>query len=310
MLDILVQKQQKVKGGAFPTLELSRIKREHVVPTLKDLAQKLNIQGLDYEYMSSHLMGSVGKQSDSGDIDISVDQKQFPKKILTIIAQKVQSILGKAYATTHLIKGGQVNIAWPIFGEESKFIQVDFLYGPDDWLKFTHYSPGTDLSPFKGVWMSTLMGVLAKFAVNYRERNANGVEVARVSLNYDLERGLFRKHSIIMRDPEHMSTVEPEVWETRLGTLMDRGIIPRGPIPRFSRIGYIDDPLEVVRILFGSHLYLKDVDTFEKMWDRTRRSYPKELPEIKERLIEALSRNGLKNRMTPDEIREMLDTLG
>jgi len=158
-IEKLFERQLLLMGGnAFKQLDVRRIKRVDIDSTLRYVSQHLSGTGMTFEYMKENLMGSAGKQADSGDLDVAVDEDKFNKKTLSTIAQATRSHLGDdIYANTKTLKGGQIQTAWPINGNPAEgYVQVDFIIGKLEWLKFSHWSPGKDNSPYKGVWISAL----------------------------------------------------------------------------------------------------------------------------------------------------------
>lgn len=289
-------------GNALPNV--SRIKREFIDPTLKFVGSKLSYLGIDYNYLKNHLMGSAGKQTDSGDLDIAIDKNKFNRQTLVKIGEFVRKEYGDKFVNSKGLNSGQINTSWPIVGDD-KFIQIDFIIGDVDWLKFSHYSPGKDISPYKGVWISTILAVLAKFAKDYEliidpisgkiiQRKSDiiwtpeeGDRIARVGLSYDLEKGLHRVWKMQKKQGQHVSKVSPDEWESTVKLPQDQKIPPR-----FTRTGYITNPPDVLRILFKQEIDLKQVDTFEKIWKLIKKmSSENKLPNIdviKDRFADAL----------------------
>ncbi|NJO63708.1 MAG: hypothetical protein HC836_37630 [Richelia sp. RM2_1_2] len=290
-------------GNAFPSLKLSRINREDIGSTIDLISKTLSPIGITKKYIMNHLMGSVNKQADSGDIDIALDNSKFSKETLIKISDIIRQKYDNEYVQTKTLPGGQIQTAWPIANNPSKgLIQVDFILGSPDWLKFSHYSPGLDRSPYKGVWISTMLGVLAKMKKEYElwdegPRNDLKKQIARVSWSYDLEKGLHRQWKLRKRPGERMGKTNPDEWETKL---------PAKPV-RFSRVGYINTPEDVVRIILGDDVKPSDIETFEELWGVIKqRSAEGELPpvnEIKQRFAQALVRSSaVKQFKSPEDV--------
>jgi hypothetical protein len=163
-------------GNAFPHVQVVRVKREDVFPTVQYVVDTLRLEGFTYEYATRHLMGSAGKQADSGDLDFAmnnrparfVGEEDLPVFKLRDVAARCREVLPEGHVATKTLKGGQFQTAFPVAGDPTKgYAQVDFVAGEPKWLMFTHYSPGQDVSPFKGVTISTLFGVLAKMRKDF-----------------------------------------------------------------------------------------------------------------------------------------------
>ncbi len=78
-------------GNAFKELSLQRIKRENINFTLAYVADNLPIS---FDYMVENLLGSAGKQADSGDLDIALDDETYSKQTLRDIADIVRQRSG------------------------------------------------------------------------------------------------------------------------------------------------------------------------------------------------------------------------
>jgi hypothetical protein len=258
----------------------------------------LAMPNLSLAYIKANLMGSTGKQADSGDIDIAIDDSIFTMQDMQYINSFVRKYFGDQYANSKGMAGGQLNTAWPIAGDKANgYVQIDFILGDPTWLKFSHHSPGLDVSPYKGVWISTMLGVLAKFKKDYEKMDPEGNQISRVGLAYDLEKGLQRKWKLQKVKNQGASEVSADEWESKAPS----------PVERFARIGYLTNPDDVVRILLGDDVKPSDVDTFEKLWEVIKqKSKAGRLPpiaEIKDRFADALLRSGdKKNYKTKEDI--------
>lgn len=295
-------------GNAFKTLNLSRIRREDIQPTLQYVSAvlfeysdvKLDIP---FKYMIQNLLGSAGKQKDSGDLDIALDNILYSKQTLQDIAKKVRQEYGDEFANTKTLKGGQIQTAWSVVRADGnitpdQLVQIDFILGNADWLKFTHYSPGLDRSPYKGVFVSQCLGVLAKMQRDwtYPEGAIKDDRVWEVSWAYNLERGLCRRWRCRKQPNQNLSEVEPDWFETHCP------VMP----PRFIRTGYIAEPQEAVRILLGNDILPSHIETFEQLWDVLKRTKTQEfMEELTPRFQKSFFRSGGRRDYTLDELQAM-----
>ena len=279
-------------GNAFPGLQMVRVRREHVAPTVDFVVREMNMTGFDFAYAMENLMGSAGKQDDSGDLDFALNnhaarfygEADLPVFNLREFAARAREVLPPGHVTTKTLKGGQFQTAFPVAGDpQLGYVQVDFVAGNPEWLKFSHFSPGKDNSPYKGVMMSTMLGVLAKMRKDFELEDELG-RFARVGLRFDLEKGLYRQWKLRKRDGNGMSVVTSDEFETAVATS-----------PRFTRLSHVTEPHEVLGLLFGQPVTPREVNTFEKLVAKVREAMPDRFPEARERFLEAFSRSAGKN---------------
>jgi len=272
-------------GHAFPNLNIKRINRNQIINTLEHIIQSINYPFFDKKYVLDNLMGSALKQESSGDLDIALNNQNYfligqpniPVFDFKLFTQRCREILPTNQINTKSYKSGQINTAWEIIGGNKKdLIQVDFISGNSEWLLFSHWSPGLDISPYKGVLISTMLGVLSKIHKEY-ELFDNNRRIARIGLKYNLEKGLYRCWELSKNKNEGLSVIDPDLFETKIPTA-----------PRLSRIGYITHPETVLNYLFDNqNIKPKDIDTFEKIIKIVKNLYPIKYNEIKERFIVA-----------------------
>jgi len=286
-------------GNAFPNLPMVRVRREYVALTVDHVVTVMALPGFDFAYAMANLMGSAGKQDDSGDLDFAMNNKaarfvgevDLPVFKLKEVAARAREVLPEGHVQTKTLKGGQFQTAFPVAGDPSKgYVQVDFVGGNPEWLKFSHFSPGRDHSPYKGVMMSTMLGVLAKMRKDF-ELLEGEERLARVGLRFDLEKGLYRQWKLRKLTGQGMSVVSADEFETAVATS-----------PRFVRLSHVTEPKEVLRLLFGAPVDPTEVDTFEKLVAMVHVRMPERFEEARERFLEAFSRSAGKNDYTVEEV--------
>lgn len=287
-------------GNAFEGL--TRIQREDIDPTLRYVACVLDFPGLTFEYMKNNLMGSAGKQDDSGDLDIAMDQELFDHRVLYRLADRCREVFGNEKVNSKGLKADQLNTVMPILSNSTndfnRYVQVDFIYGDSDWLKFSHWSPGKDRSPFKGVLISQTLGVLAKMNVLFRYPKTDdpNLRQAEVAFAYNLERGLSVRCRLRRKDGS-FGQVDEDTFETKCP------VIP----PRVPRFGFMNDPETVVRLCVGKGVKPADIETFEDLLSVLRKTRSNEWWEnFKGRLVNSLMRSSVKKEMSRDELNQLL----
>ena len=106
-----------------------RIDQGDVEPTVKWLE---GITGLP---LTDNMLGTTGRKSSSGDLDLAVDERTTSKGDLE---SKLQAYAEKAGLENAVAKSGiSVHFKTPINGKEQNgFVQTDFMFGDPEWMKF------------------------------------------------------------------------------------------------------------------------------------------------------------------------------
>jgi hypothetical protein len=159
--DIKIKKPLFEGGNVFKSPDgnslTDNIKKQDIPTTIKWLEQ---ITGLS---LAPNLLGSAGRKSVSGDIDIGIDQKVTDKdKFYNILRNWAD---GKGLDPRDYIRksGISVHFKCPINGSEILgHVQIDFMFSDNlNWLKFVTFGPG-DSSKFSGADRYIAMSSLAK----------------------------------------------------------------------------------------------------------------------------------------------------
>lgn len=153
-------------GGAVSgcgTILLGEIK-----PTLDSLTQVLNLPFNLNEYT----LGSTGKKDYSGDIDLVIDDAQWPGTIGEF-REKLDNVFGIHNTARH---GNMIHLKYPIVGYKdvdtkykprTGFVQVDFNFGNVSWEKFYHFSAGKE-SKYKGAHRNLAISAICASNVLYK----------------------------------------------------------------------------------------------------------------------------------------------
>ena len=265
-------------GRAFGHLEVSRIHKPDIVPTLYEFSKHT---GIKLTVLTDNLMGSCGKQTTSGDIDIVLDEQTYASHQMSSIAGKLILLLGDEYVKYRpnndmlQVAFPQYTVLYPPSGtrtwrNETHLVQIDLIRGNPEWIKFSHWAPGPELgSPWKGVFISQTFGVLAKMNIMYRYpenaivNKAMRIDMreAEMNLSFSLERGLTVMCRMRNKKDGTFARVSPDYFESNC-----EGGMP----PHVPRYGYIKDPEACVKMLVGRDVAVSDCDTFENLLQQVR----------------------------------------
>lgn len=105
-----------------------RINREDVPTTIKWLESKTNIA-----FPEESWLGTTGRKSSSGDLDLAVDETKITKEDL------IKILLSAGIDAKDIKKSGDsVHIKAPIRGDPSNgFVQADLMFGDPNWQAFS-----------------------------------------------------------------------------------------------------------------------------------------------------------------------------
>lgn len=185
-------------GNALAAAGVGRIERKFIVHVIEYLSHLTGIPKNDL-----HPLGSTGKNSDSGDIDIGIDSgKYMPDQIHSRLSTRIGP--DKHYynhgTKIHSYAVPIVKRVGDEFVEIGGHVQVDFIFTPRlDWAKFAYHSEGTtgQQTSYKGAVRTIL---LKSVAASFEEKGIDmsvydpqsGELIIRVGRTFDLTNGLRR----------------------------------------------------------------------------------------------------------------------
>ena len=257
------------------------------IPNVIKLVSKLS--GIDIDDL--HPLGSTGKSKTSGDIDLAIDDSKYDKKkVLDKVMRRVINIFSKHYPEmeeTHdldfdidLIYNniGTNVISFPLpvgdLDSPKGFIQVDFMFTNNtDWAKFAYHSPGDD-SEYKGIVRTILLrGTAAALnvpGIDHFEYEEDGSLLLRVGRAWDFTKGI---KSITQHRPakkrgggfvKTLKSVSREEFQK---------LYPNVEID--GNTVETNDPIEVIKILFGDGVGVGDLQTAEQVIHVIKQKYNK-----------------------------------
>jgi hypothetical protein len=260
-------------GNAFPNKNVLRIAKEDLNEVYQTIVKELDYPNLTVDYIVSAQLGSTGKNATSGDIDIAINDFSNPYDQLSFdwdsLVKRVQQVLPQEQLyTKHYNKMRQINILWPY---KDDFVQVDFLYGNLEYMQFAHFSPGEENSSFKGVYLTTALGVIAKMATLWSFENSR--YNVYISYNLDLNDGLAVRYRVYDKTNNSKKNFTAEAFETKF------------PAISSPRWGFLNDVSAIVRVLFDDKTVWNDVNSFEKTVNWLKKNRPFEFEKFKTNFI-------------------------
>ena len=137
-----------------------RIKREEIPGTIAYLEQETGVDfsmDKDEEGVPIKWLGTTGRKTDSGDLDLSVDANEVDKKEF---ATKLAGIFGKDSVK---LSGDSVHLKTPINGDPAMgFAQTDFMFSTNPKFQQGSMLGGGEGSPYKGEHRHILLSSIAR----------------------------------------------------------------------------------------------------------------------------------------------------
>ncbi len=243
-------------GNALANAGVQRIQKGDIPTTINFISK---ITGIGKKDMRP--LGSVGKTTTSGDIDLAIDIKKFN-------VQKTHKKMEKALGANRAVLNVGFNIgsyAVPIKGDEANgLVQVDLMFVPSiKWAEFSFFSPG-DRSKYKGAVRSLLLRAAAASLddpeFDQMTYSDNGELLVRIGRTIDANKGLKRIFQFRPRKQKgegfvkSLKTISLEKFKE---------LFPDMPIRGEDLV--ISDPQKVLDIIFGGGVTPKDVETAEQI---------------------------------------------
>jgi hypothetical protein len=137
-------------------LATTRIDLADVAPTVKWLEKYTGLP------LADNMLGTTGRKSSSGDLDLGVDMSSISKDELVNRLTKVAAAMKVDPRDVIKKSGISVHFRTPIAGDPNKgFVQSDFMFTDDlEWTKFALAASGT--SSYKGAHRHMVMASISK----------------------------------------------------------------------------------------------------------------------------------------------------
>ena len=161
-------KNEYVNEGGL-AVKGDRVEKKNVLPTIEQFKKQI-LSKIDHT--SANPIGSTGKKSSSGDLDIAFDTSLSFDGVVSKI---------KSFGLEHKAnKGlGVVSVKFPQYDESGseigKFAQIDLMMGPKEWIEFSYYAPSEGESQYGGLHSRGLFIAIMNGAAGHRVSPAKGL---------------------------------------------------------------------------------------------------------------------------------------
>lgn len=158
-----------------------RIKKEEIEPTVKwlETVTKLDLHGgkSPQDGLPLHWLGSTGRKSDNGDLDLLVNQNTVTKeKLIEVLTKWVNKQPATPNIPKYITKSGiSIHFLTPIKGDaKNGYVQTDFMFVSNPaWSHFSMHAPTN--SSYKGADRAQLLNSMAK-ALGYKLNASEGIK--------------------------------------------------------------------------------------------------------------------------------------
>ena len=260
-------------GKAFAGIT-SRVQKKDVFATLDWLETNWLDFSLQTETLKERLLGSAGKNEDSGDIDLNMRIEVYDQEK---VARDLIDLLGEDHVKPRP-SHNQIFTAVPIAGDPTNgYVQVDFMFGDYEWQKFSYFSARHDpslrnhywkqdptVSVLKGLYRTELIKALVAFNSDW-VLEENGEMIARVGPTFFHDKGcVWRyRHRPMRKDGTGRIKELKELTKEEFLELYPSAITARTDV--------IKDPLKVAEMILSERSinldHLATVETIiTNMW--------------------------------------------
>lgn len=305
-----IMKNLLMEGGHAVNNVSKLILRENIQKTI-DYFNKLIFLPLN---ISSDLwtaeIGSTGKKSASGDIDLAVNFKEIGERLnlnSTIDAMELIKNKIKENGFDVVAKGGEnalISCAFPIQGtQEGEFIQVDLFPSTSlKFAKFNRHAPAEGDSKYKGAVRSDLTATIIKVITMAAVKDGLPEDV--INEPYITNDGIEYPGKIFSYNSVNDSGVN-KITKSFIGK---RGNVTTNA-RELNRSFLYEDPTEMLDDLFGKDKYTeKDFDSFESIWNNVLWDDEFPFPQLRDKIITHMYNSYKKqNKEIPSEIIEYLE---
>lgn len=232
--------------------------------------------------------GEFGKKETVGDIDVAIDEKIYDfDQMVSRLAQKLgPENMGKP------MKGlGTIPTKVPVGGNSAKgYVQVDFMFGKPDLLKFTYNSPDPEsLSEYKGVYRNILMSaILQNMRRQVRDSETQEI-IALIGPSLLVNKGVINqwRHFPLRKDNKGRLKTMKAISREEFDALYPDH---KGKEKAMT----LDGPQDIVNFIFPKgNAQPADLDSFEKLRDLVIKNYPNDAEAIFNRFASSLQHQGM-----------------
>lgn len=273
---------------------ISKVKKENIIPTLNLLQQKV----FDMFYVTRNMwciLGSTGKKDYSGDIDIAIDYNKLLLKTGMTSSEfgelVEQRCIELNWQVNNRLNSGfkMIHIGIPIVNQPNQIAQVDIMYSTNlEFTKFKYFAPRPEESKYKGAQRSMLLDCMLKYCTLHCPTDSN-IEDTKQVITKDGKVYPYVRFS-------HLSLNTDGLIKT---TKTFRGVRKILNIPKIESIRFItSDPQQIIDFVFGNDLYTKsDFNSFESIWNNVLfNSNFKYKDKIQDVIIAFIRRNNDNNK--------------
>ena len=257
-------------GKAFEGVT-QRIQKMDIEPTVKWLMNRWEDSYLQPEPFMDRLLGSAGKNEDSGDIDLNLRIELYDQ---AKVAKDLEQILGTDHVKARP-GNNQIFTAVPIRGDAANgFVQVDFMFGDFEWQKFSYFStqhdPNMPLNRYywrqdssksllKGLYRTELIKAMVAFNSDW-VLEENGEMVARVGPTFFHDKGcVWRyRHRPMRKDGTGRIKALKELSKDEFFAIYPSAVVARTDV--------VTDPAKVAQMILSEHHHVENLATFETTW--------------------------------------------
>ena len=285
---------------------VTKIKKENIPATLQLLENKVFIP-LGIKRSSWDIIGSTGKKSVSGDIDIAIDINAVLKETNSESEQEfAQKIIAQCeklnWPTNNRINSGSkmIHLGIPIFNQKNEMVQVDLMIANDmKFTKFKYFSPSEEESKYKGALRSILIDCILKYATLEAAEDATDEE----KQSYTAPDGKVYPYIRF----QHLAFNTNGLWKNVKTLKGKKGFLSIPKKDKEVSKFLTSDINEILKLLFGENTFkISDFNSFESIWNNVLFSekfpYKNKIKDIVIGFLRSLKENNNNQKIEQNKI--------
>lgn len=276
---------------------------KEIPDTLKSISEASEIP---FSEIKAGLLGSIGKAQFSGDIDVALDDALHDKKEVfkQLKMAKLNPRMGAVISFAIPITNYDKSVNNQTDKERTGIVQVDFMFGKVNLLKFGYHSAG-DKSQYKGIFRTILIASMANAMNQLFYDEEDNELVGRFGPAFAPNTGLNIRAKLRPRKKLTKKEIKNNIQlsskprlkgEQNVDIEEFQNEFPSVEVDKFGKKWTMDEPDDIAKFLFGDvkpNVTANDLDRVETILPLLKKKSPELQEIVLQRFKERLENDGI-----------------